>query len=504
MKFFQTLLFNLIFAMALASSPEASGEEPIRPNIIWLMAEDISNDLECYGTAGVQTPNLNRLADQGIRYTNCFSTAPSSAPNRSAMLTGVHQNIIGAQHQRSNRNTPLAQPYKPITYWLRKAGYTCILGHHGVRGKGRKIDANYKISRLGPYDGKQQFGIFDKLDTFQVSDQPFFAQIQLAVTHRGDWWKQIRQQSEDPVDPQEIELPPFMADHPVIRKDWARYLDQIEYMDAEVGMILQELKDKGLTENTVVIFIGDNGRCNAPRGKGYLWDSGLRVPMMVRWPGKIQPGQVSHQMVATTDISASVLNLAGAELPDYLTGQPCIKESSQRDAVFSTRGLLDEVLDKSTSITTKRHRYIRHHMPWIPYDAHLAYFEFYRPALHIMRKMNMKQELTPAQAFFFKNRKPREELYDLKEDPYELKNLVDDPGYREVLQRLRDRMDQWEGRLPEKTMEDFTISPAGSVELLDWVRYTKPRQYQQMLNGKEIGFQRLMREYREYGSRTEK
>ena len=193
MKFFQTLLFNFVFAMVLSSSSEASEEEPERPNIIWLMAEDIGNDLECYGTAGVQTPNLNRLADQGIRYTNCFSTNPISSPNRSAMLTGVHQNVLGAQHHRSNRNTPLDDPYKPITYWLRKAGYTCILGHHGVMGKGRKIDVNFKTSRLGPYDGEDEFGIFDKLDTMKVSDQPFFAQIQLAVTHRGDWWNRIRE-----------------------------------------------------------------------------------------------------------------------------------------------------------------------------------------------------------------------------------------------------------------------------------------------------------------------
>ena len=497
MKFLKLALINFVLGMMFFSYAGASEESSEKPNIIWLMAEDIGNDLECYGTPAVQTPNLNRLAEEGIRYNNCISTNPISSPNRSAMLTGVHQNVLGAQHHRSNRNTPLNNPYKPITYLLRKAGYTCILGHHGVMGKGRKIDVNFKSSRLGHYDGEDEFGIFDKLDTLKVSNQPFFAQIQLAVTHRGDWWNRIREESSDPVDPGEVELPPFMADHPVVRKDWARYLDQMEYMDDEVGMIMEELEEKGIADNTVVIFIGDNGRCNV-RGKGYLFDSGLRVPLIVRWPGRLKPGQVSDQMVSVTDLSASILNIAGAKVPYYLTGIPFITEDSGRDAVFSARDLWDEVLEKSRSITTQRYKYIRHHMPWVPYDSHQAYLEFYRPAVHIMRQMDMKNKLTPAQAHFFKERKPKEELYDLKKDPYETNNLVDDPEYRDILNRLRVRLSKWEQQLPDTSPEDFNFVTPGAVELLDWVRYTKPELYKQMLNGKEIGFQRLNGKYRRY------
>ncbi len=495
MNVFKTALFRLLFGLMLFLSTRTEGKDTDKPNIIWLMAEDISTDLECYGTRGVHTPNLDKLAEQGIRYTHCFGTASSCAPSRSAMLTGVHQNIIEAQHQRCNRNTPLKEPYKPITYWLRKAGYTCILGYHG---KGHKIDANYKISTLGPYDGKDQFGIFDKLDTFEISDQPFFAQITLYTTHRGDWWERVRRESADPVDASDIRLPPFLADHPVVRTDWARYLDQVEYMDAEVGTILKELKEKGLYDNTIVIFIGDNGRCIAPRGKGYLYDSGLRVPLIIRWPGKLKPGHVSDQVVSLTDISASILAIAGATVPDYLTGQNFITEKSDREAVFSVRGLLDEVLDKSWSISTKRYRYIRNYMPWVPYDAHLGYYEFYRPALHIMRQMHMDLELTPAQAHFFKNRKPEEELYDLEKDPHETVNLVDDPEYSDVLQDMRVHMEEWKRKVPETTTEDFDIRGASSPTLLDFVRYNKPEEYQQMLDGELIGFQRIQREYRRY------
>ena len=490
------LLLALLFACT-APNDTKTGQKP--PNIIWLMAEDISNDLACYGMEGLQTANLDRLASEGIIYSNCFSTNPICSPNRSAMMVGVHQNMIKAQHHRSNRERPLMDPYKPITYWLRKAGYTCILGHKDVMGKGRKTDVNFKHESLGPWDGVNNFGLFDKLDTFDIDDQPFFAQIQLTVTHRGDWWNEISEQSEDKVDPSDVNMPPYFADHPIIREDWGRYLDQIEYMDNEVGMILKELEEKGLADNTVVIFIGDNGRCNI-RGKGYLHDSGLRIPLIVRWPGGIDKGIVSDQVVSVTDISASILRIAGAEMPDYLTGIPFIGVESTRDYVISARDLWDEVMEKSRSVSTARYKYIRNDMPEVPWDAKQAYLEFYRPALHIMRKLKEQGELTRDQAIFFSETKPVEELYDLKTDPYELNNLATDPDYEEILNDLRDKLSMWESQLPPTNEDDFDFVYPIAVDILEWVKEEKPALYQEMLNGKEIGFGRLSREFRDINS----
>lgn len=466
-----------------------------RPNIIWLMAEDISTDLETYGMAGVETPNLNRLAEQGIKYINAFSTNPICSPNRSAMMVGAHQNMIGAQHHRSNRDRILPDPYKPLTYWLRNTGYTNILGHYGVQGRGRKIDVNFKHDRLGTYDAETSFGLFDKLDTLEVDDQPFFAQIQLNVTHRGDWWKQIRNQSQKPVSPDSIRLPPYMADHPVIRQDWARYLDQIEYMDREVGMVMEELEEKGIADNTVVIFVGDNGRANI-RGKGYLYDPGLRVPLIVRWPERLQGGKASDQVVSTTDITASTLQLAGVDLPDYLTGIPFINTTSSREAVFSARDLWDEVIERSRSVSTERFKYIRHDMPWVPFDAHQAYLEFYRPAVHVMRSLHQQGRLDSLQASFFNGSKPKEELYDLKKDPHETNNLVNDPTYHNQLKRLRNMLNEWEKELPESTPSDHDLIVPGAPELLEWVMYERTPLYLEMLKGEEIGFGQLNREYR--------
>ncbi len=481
-------LAGCFFAAYLASAQE----QP--PNIIWLMAEDISTDLACYGTAGVQTPNLDRLAAEGTRYTNAFSTNPICSPNRSAMMVGVHQNKINAHQHRSNRSIPLAEPYRPITYWLRQAGYTCVLGHEKVMGKGRKTDVNFQHDQLGPYDGKTQFGLFDKYDEISAENQPFFSQIQLLVTHRGDWWEEISAQSADPVDTAEIVLPPYLADHPIVKEDWARYLDQMEYMDHEVGLILDELEAKGLADNTIIIFIGDNGRCNL-RGKGYLHDSGLRIPLIV-WGKGVPQGRVEDALVDVTDMSASVLKLAGAELPDYLTGTPFINTAHQeKEYIYAARDLWDEVMEKSRAITGKRYKYIRHDHPQIPFDARQAYLEFYRPALHVMRDLQKEGKLTPEQSFFLAPHKPEEELYDLQNDPHELENLADSEEHREILQELR-------ATLADMEQEMQTDGPAElvwpvSVDVLAWVMQNRPDLYQQMLAGKEIGFSRMVNAYRD-------
>ncbi len=465
-----------------------------RPNIIWLMAEDIGPDLECYGMEAVKTPHLNRLATEGIKFEHCFVTNPICSPSRSAMMVGTHQNKINAQHHRSNRKVPLHEDYKPFTYHLRKAGYTTILGHHGVMQKGRKIDVNFKHKAIGKWDGESQFGLFDKYDTFEKADQPFFAQIQLKVTHRGDWWDEVRTTSKHPVDPKQVVLPPFMADHPAIRLDWAKYLDQIEYMDDEVGMIRQELADKGLADNTIIIFIGDNGRCNI-RGKGYLHAPGLHIPLIVHYPKQYRAGQVRTDIVTATDITASILEAAGLKIPKYMTGRPIFKQKSKRKYAFAARDLWDEVEEQSRAISSDKWKYIRNDKTEVPFDAGQAYLEFYRPAVHVMRALKEKGQLKAAEQFFFQATKPQEELYDLEHDPYELNNLANHPNHNKRIQKLRKRLSRYETAMAPVSDVYEPVHPR-AVDLLDWVKRTKPELYQQMLEGVEIGFQTLTQEYK--------
>ena len=470
-----------------------------KPNIIWLMAEDISTDLECYGMPNVKTPNLNLMAKNGIRFTNAFVTNPICSPSRSAMMVGTHQLQTNTQHHRSNRDIPLNAKYKPFTALLREAGYTTILGHHGVMKNGRKIDVNFKHDPLGPWDGKTQFGLFDKYDTFETADQPFFAQIQLVATHRGDWWDAVRQQSKHPVNPDTVTLPPYMADHPVVRLDWAKYLDQIEYIDAEVGMIFKELESKGMIDNTIVIFIGDNGRCNI-RGKGYLFDPGLHIPLIMWYPSRFAGGSIRKEVISATDITASIIDFAGVPVPQYMTGQPIFSKEFNRTFNFGARDLWDEIEEKSRAITSKEWSYIRHDMPEVPFDAHQAYLEFYRPAVHAMRKLYAQGQLNSDEAYFFQPSKPNEELYNLINDPNQLDNLALKSEYSNVLDSLRQITKTYENSLVPVSSEYEPIIVEGK-KIIAWLKVEMPQDYNRMLAGEEIGYGRVKSLYKAYKSK---
>ncbi len=490
-------LFLISFLIFTNCKQESTVKDQIekRPNIIWLMAEDISLDLACYGMKAVKTPNLDQMAKDGIKFTNAYVTNPICSPSRSAMMVGVHQVKTNTHNHRSNRDEVLSSPYLPFTKHLRDAGYTTILGHHSVRGKGRKTDVNFKHQPVGEWNGKDKFGLFDKFDSINPADTPFFAQIQLNVTHRGDWWNEIREQSQHPVNPDNVELPPYYADHPTVRLDWAKYLDTMEYMDDEVGMLFKELEEKGLADNTVVIFIGDNGRCNL-KGKGYLHDPGLRIPFLMKWPKEIKPNQVRDDVVSATDITATILDLAGVNTPKYMTSTSVLSENFNRKEVYAARDLWDEIEEKSRAVTDGKWKYIRNDKPEIPWEAGQAYLEFYRPAVHIMRTLKKEGKLTEEQQQFFSDSKPLEELYNIEEDPFELNNLANQDQYISILESLRDKTIYYDG-LMTPVSDVYNPVHASAVDLLEWVKTEKPAMYQDMLSGVEIGFQKLSKEHKE-------
>ena len=468
----------------------ASAQIKTKPNIVWIMAEDIEQDLECYGMKGVKTPNLNRLAEEGMLFQSAYGTGSISSPCRSAMMTGVHQNVINAHNHRSNRELPLTTDVQPITYHLRNNGYTCILGSPLVTVNGRKIDCNYKTKPIGKWDGINNFGLFDKLDEITPSEQPFFAQIQLVKTHRGDWWKETTANSKHPVNPDSIELPPYMPNHPKVRREWATYLDQIEYMDMEVGLIMEDLRKKDLLDNTIIVFIGDNGRCDI-RGKGYLYEPGIRIPMIV-WGKGIEKG-VINDLVYTLDISATILDLAECELPDYLMGKPFLEKKTGRfvggnEYIFAARDNWDEIIDCMRSITTKDFKYIRNYVPNEGWDRHQQYLDFHRPAIHVMRQLKEENKLDANQLLFMENHKPAEELYNLKNDPYELHNLAEDPAYHTALLQMRGYLKDWQSKYVDYGLKDLnerkTEHAKGGIR--EYVQKNYPKEWQKLVNG-EIG-----------------
>ncbi|XMO85916.1 sulfatase [Algibacter sp. AS12] len=496
MKKIAIVFFALITVYLSLSSCKSKKKEPeaIKPNIIWIMAEDMSVDLACYGMAAVKTPCLDKMANEGIRFDNAFVTNSICSPSRSAMMIGTHQVKTNTHNHRSNRDIPLDKQFTPVTQKLREVGYTTILGNHAVMKKGRKIDVNFKHDAIGEWDGETKFGLFDKYDNFEKVDEPFFAQIQLAVTHRGDWWNEVRELSEHPVSPDDVVLPEYYADDPTIRLDWAKYLDQVEYMDNEVGMIFKELEAKGMADNTIVIFIGDNGRCNL-RGKGYLHDPGLKIPYIIHYPKSFKGGEVRKDVVSATDITASILDFAGIDIPDYMTGKAMFADDFKRDYVYAARDLWDEIEEKSRAITSEEWKYIRNDKPEIPFDAHQAYLEFYRPAVHVMRRLKNEGKLNDVQKFFFEDSKPAEELYNLKSDPQELVNLASNPKYASILKDLREKTRTYdEAYRPVSTVYN-PVHP-GAVDVLNYVKSEEPKLYQDMKSGVEIGFKTMGQAYK--------
>ncbi len=463
-NFSKMALVVLLFYGCYPKSKNNLHKQNVRPNIVWIMAENIGPDLGCYGTPAVKTPNLDNMAKEGILYNKAFTTAPVCSPSRAAMMTGAYQISTNTQNLRMNTNRRLPEPYKAITYYLRKAGYYTALGC----GYSNKTDINFspKEGTLSGFDGDDW--------KYRKPGQPFFAQITLPITHRGNNWysnspdvvkyKEMDNPKTpfyylpafaDSVNPKDVVLPPTIPDHPVIRDDWARYLTQIEKMDVQVGQILQRIKDEGIEDNTIVIFISDNG-ADIYREEYWLYDGGIHVPMIVRWPGKLKASEVNDDLISTIDISATILEIADVKVPDYMDGVPFIGlNTKKRDYIYAARDRIDGSIDRIRCVRSERYKYIRNFMPEKGYRE-TKWVMINNPTLNVIQKLYEEGKLTPIQALHMAKTKAPEELYDLSVDPYEFNNLVDAPEYQKTLEKMRVLLNNWieetgdTGQYPEK------------------------------------------------------
>ncbi|MEF8788264.1 MAG: sulfatase [Planctomycetota bacterium] len=435
--------------MTLSSFVEglAQGQQKAdRPNILWLDAEDLSPDLGCYGRSLVHTPNLDRLARQGVRYERAFVPCPVCSPSRSAFATGMYPTSIGAHHHRSNRDTPLSEltkkPVRVITQYLQEAGYFTVNGAALSGGRKGKLDYNFDVNFDEAFDGTQW--------SEREPGQPFFAELHFHETHRG-----FKADGKRPIDPESIELPPYHPDRPLTRADWALYLETVQHLDRRVGRVLQKLEDAGIADNTAVFFTGDHGRPMV-WGKQWLKDSGIQIPLIVRWPGRLDGGEVIEGMVSTLDLAPTWLDIAGAQKPDHLQGRSLLDEDYDgREYIFASRDRCDATYDRIRCVRTRRYKYIRNFYPWRPYAQFNEYKMRTDPLITLLPHLHEKGELEPAEAQFMQPNRPPEELYDLSEDPHEVRNLADSPDHEGVLKKLRQELNDWmcrtgdRGRVPE-------------------------------------------------------
>ncbi len=428
---------TFLTAILLAGSlPSAS-----RPNILWITIEDWSADLSCYGTPGIATPHVDQLAAEGIRYETAFTTSPVCSTSRSAMMTGFHQNYLGANQHRTQDKQPLPHGIRPLPHLLADAGYfTCLMSN--------KTDMNFlPDSKAALFAGSDW--------SERVPGQPFFARITFSGTHRS--WNR---DPERPINIADVELPPYYADTPFNRRDWANGLEQMQLVDRQVGALLQRLAAEGLADDTLVFFIGDHGRCHI-RGKQFLYDGGIRIPMIMRWPGHVAPGQVSADLVMSLDISATILEVAGVTPPVPLHGESLFRENARERAyIFAARDKMDETHDAMRAIRSRDFKLIHNLMPERPWLQFNQYKEVAYPMLAEMQVLHLKGELTPAQAAFFAPTKPIFELFDLRVDPHEIHNVADDPNYATVKSLLMAELQQWR----TDVIEDQGVSAAFRAE----------------------------------------
>ena len=401
------------------SQISAAEDEKTRPNILWIAIEDWSPDMSCYGTKGIHTPHVDKLASQGIRYETAFTTSPVCSTSRSAMMTGFHQNYIRANQHRENNKQPLPHGIKPIPHLFAEAGYYTALMSY-------KTDCNFT-----PGSKSELFMGEDWSE--RKPGQPFFARITFGGTHRS--WNRDPQR---PIDIQDVEIPPYYPDTDFVRRDWANGLEQMQLVDRQVGELLKRLDDEGLAENTIVFFIGDHGRCHI-RGKQFLYDGGIRIPMIMRWPGKVAAGQVSNDLVMSIDI--------------------CATDDAMR------------------AIRSKQHKLILNLMPERPWCQYNRYKEGAYPVLAEMNVLNLQGKLTPEQAAFLAPSKPPIELFDLQKDPHEVKNVADDPNYAAVKAELLAKLEAWRKDVidDQGVTEEFRAAdkfPASytTASVDDWVK----------------------------------
>lgn len=420
-------MFTILLVIITGAHARCEDAPAPPPDIIWILAEDISNELACYGEPGVRTPHLDSLAADGVRYERAYCTGPACSTSRSAMMAGVYQTRIDAHdHRRVGRFT-----FPALTQYLREAGYFTAKGC----GFSAKTDLNFKpATRL--FDGQDWGGASQR--------QSVFAQITLACTHRkdanGKQWNAVRESSRDPVRLEDVRLPPYFPDTKAIRHDWAVYLDQIELMDAQVGEIVDRLKKENRYADAMIVFCGDNGRCHL-RAKNWLYEPGLKVPLIIKWPRGRRAGEVVSGMVSMLDVSATVVDVAGARPSETLDGQS-LAAGATRQLIFGARDAGGEIKDHLRSVCDGRWKYIRNYVPELGYTES-KYTREHRPMRDEMLRLEAEGKLNHAQQLVLRAEKPREELYDLEKDPHEIRNLAMEPEHVDTKQRLAAALSQW-------------------------------------------------------------
>ena len=415
---------------------------PKKPNILWIVAEDLSPIIPPFGDETVKTPNLTKLAEEGVRFTNVFSTSGVCAPSRASIATGMYQNSIGAHHMRTTSMVgegpegimpyeALPPPYvKMHSQYFREAGYFASNNAKEDYQFRKPVTAWDESGRTAHWRNK-------------APGQPFFSVFNLGITHESQVWEQ----QENPLlisEDLEVRVPPYLPTTEIALRDVRQVYSNIVALDLQVGRILAQLEEDELVDSTIVFFFSDHGG-PLPRQKRMLYDSGLHLPMIIRFPDRWHAGSIDDQLISFVDFKSTILSLAGIQPPDYSDGRAFLGEfveTPKRQYVHAAADRFDNQYDTIRAVRDSRYKYLRNYNLDQPYYLPLPYRE-QMPIMQELLKLNERGDLTDIQSQWFRLQKPLEELFDTDNDPHELHNLAGDRRYEEKLSELGNEMNEW-------------------------------------------------------------
>ncbi|MEQ8706551.1 MAG: sulfatase-like hydrolase/transferase [Phaeodactylibacter sp.] len=458
-------MISLCLLIGLTGTPlfaqEASPAERLgfQPNILWISTEDIGCMLAAYGDSTAYTPNIDRLANEGVVYENAFTVAGVCAPSRSSMITGVYPTSMGTQHMRT-WGIGVPPEIRPFTTYLRESGYYCTNQH--------KEDFNFK-KPTGTWDESSQTAHWRN----RAPGQPFFTVFNNIVTHEHKTW--YNERNFLGVDIDDVPVPGYYPqDNEEVRKSIARVYSNIMDLDAHVGYIFRQLESANLLDSTIIVFWSDHGG-PLPRQKRELYDSGVKVPFIIRYPDGYGAGSRTDELISLIDLGPSMLSLVGVDVPGHMHGRPFLggQKAPERDYVYLHRDRMDGQYDLVRGVRDKRYKYFRNYHPERPNIQDIRY-RLQVPMMQSLIDLHEAGELEPEQEIWFHTSKPVEELYDTASDPDELNNLAADPAYQDKLRELRLAHESWRaatldlGAIPEPELH--AIQEREGMALYDWAR----------------------------------
>lgn len=452
-SFMKNMSYGLGSASVLGRSRQSSSLPAVTdppkgslPNFVFLISDDQSYpDAGCYGNKSLHTPNIDRLAREGMRFDRVFAPAPSCSPSRSAILTGESPHETGT----SRFHSPMPADQKTILEYLKSRGY--------YTGAFKKVHQGLEFWNRWDFQGHRQ-----PIHTFfdaRPKNRPFYLHIGYHDPHRpylpGERFPIHNTRSE-------VAVPGFLPDTPGVRKDLAHYCDAIERLDMRIGICLELLDRHGLAENTLLIFTSDQGM-SFPGAKGTLYDPGLHVPFVARWPGKIKPGRISSELISLVDLAPTWLEAAGIRPPKAMDGSSFLGlltggKYHPREEIFAERNYHTH-LDLIRCVRTARYKLIHNFLPQEPYRplSDIARSPSWRSIEHLHNEGKLSPALTRK---FFAKPRAVVEFYDLEKDPWEMENHAPDPTYGDTVRKLQAELSQWMIRT-----HDFLPPPIEPVSL---------------------------------------